>query len=896
MIVFNVLLEQQNFNFGLLQPNYYYSVIKLKYYLFRNISGGTMKPIRNQLIRLAVLGCLTSTLTITASAQNTIEEVYVTATKRQQTLQEVPVAVSVTDADTIEKAQILDIQDLQSVVPSLRITQLQSSANTNFVIRGFGNGANNAGIEPSVGVFIDGVYRSRSAGAISDLPNLERVEVLRGPQSTLFGKNASAGVISVVTAKPSQDFSGSAELTLGNFGQTVLRGDVTNGITENLAFSLSGSVNQRDGYFDDLVSGQEANERDRYGVRGQLLWTPTENSEFRVIADHNSLDENCCGVTNLQNGPTGGAVALLGGTLVPDDAFSYAYAINEPSANALEDNGISLQGKLSSDDYDLISITSQRFQRLDTAQDSDFTSLDILGKNSLNQDIDTFTQEFRISSAGDTDINWMLGYFLLKEDVSAVTDIQFGNDFRAYADVLTGNTTGNPANGALGAIEGALFGPAAVGNVFQAPGTGAVDTSTQENTSQSLFGQVDWQLSDSLVATFGLNHTRDEKEVRVTQANTDVYSSIDLFNDFGGAIPNAFFGQAFFDATNLAPTAANVGFVNTLPAGAFGAAFPGSGAQLIAALQAGVTAGIQGLQGLQFLPPFLNYPNGVEDGQSKDSATTYTVRLAADVNDNANAYISIGTGFKATSWNLSRDSRPFPTSIQDLTDAGLITSNLTTGTRFASPEDAKVLEIGYKAKYDKGALNLAAFTQSIEGFQSNIFTGTGFALANAGKQTTFGFEWDGLYQATDNLTLTTAGTYLSAKYDSFPGATGLNGPTDLSGQVAAGIHPLSMSTSATYDMEFSNGWNGFLRADYLYESSVRMLDNVPEELATRQVNTLNAAFGVEMQNGWQATLWGRNITDDQYLLSAFPTTIQAGSYSGYPNQPRTYGLTVKKNF
>ena len=105
-----------------------------------------------------------------------------------------------------------------------------------------------------------------------------------------------------------------------------------------------------------------------------------------------------------------------------------------------------------------------------------------------------------------------------------------------------------------------------------------------------------------------------------------------------------------------------------------------------------------------------------------------------------------------------------------------------------------------------------------------------------------------------------------------------------------------MSTSATYDMEFSNGWNGFLRADYLYESSVRMLDNVPEELATRKVNTLNAAFGVEMQNGWQATLWGRNITDDQYLLSAFPTTIQAGSYSGYPNQPRTYGLTVKKNF
>ena len=132
-----------------------------------------------------------------------LEEIIVTASKRQQTLQETPIAVSVTGADTIEKARVLDISDLQTIVPSLRVTTLQTSSNTNFVIRGFGNGANNAGIEPSVGVFIDGVYRSRSAAAIGDLPRLQRVEVLRGPQSTLFGKNASAGVISVVTAPPS---------------------------------------------------------------------------------------------------------------------------------------------------------------------------------------------------------------------------------------------------------------------------------------------------------------------------------------------------------------------------------------------------------------------------------------------------------------------------------------------------------------------------------------------------------------------------------------------------------------------------------------------------------------------------------------------------------------------
>ncbi|MGC4090186.1 MAG: TonB-dependent receptor [Polyangiaceae bacterium] len=129
-------------------------------------------------------------------------EIVVTATKREQTLQDVPVAVTVTTAATIERAKIRDLKDLGAVVPSLRVGERQNSANTNFFIRGFGNGANNAGIEPSVGVFIDGVYRSRTASQISDLPDIERIEVLRGPQSTLFGKNASAGVISIITKKP----------------------------------------------------------------------------------------------------------------------------------------------------------------------------------------------------------------------------------------------------------------------------------------------------------------------------------------------------------------------------------------------------------------------------------------------------------------------------------------------------------------------------------------------------------------------------------------------------------------------------------------------------------------------------------------------------------------------
>ena len=149
-------------------------------------------------------------------AQQNVEEVIVTATKTEKTLQEVPVAVSVVTADTIEKANITDIYDLRSIVPALDSRRFTTPTEATYVIRGFGNGSYNPGIEPSVAVFIDGVYRSSMQAQIADLPAIERIEVLRGPQSTLFGKNATAGVINVVTKKPSFDESGYVSTSIGS--------------------------------------------------------------------------------------------------------------------------------------------------------------------------------------------------------------------------------------------------------------------------------------------------------------------------------------------------------------------------------------------------------------------------------------------------------------------------------------------------------------------------------------------------------------------------------------------------------------------------------------------------------------------------------------------------------
>ncbi len=232
------------------------------------------------------------------AASTALDEIIVTATKREQTLQDVPISVSVTGALAVERAQIRDLIDLQSLVPSLKVSQFNSVGQTNFVIRGFGNGNGNDGIESSVGVFIDGVYRSRSSAALDDLPEIERIEVLRGPQSTLFGKNVSAGAISIVTKKPEFEFGGKAEVSLGNFGLKQVKGTITGPISDTLALRVSGSVNKRDGYATNVITGNDVNNRDRWSMRADALWLPNDKTSIRMIADYNKITEICCAVVS----------------------------------------------------------------------------------------------------------------------------------------------------------------------------------------------------------------------------------------------------------------------------------------------------------------------------------------------------------------------------------------------------------------------------------------------------------------------------------------------------------------------------------------------------------------------------------------------------------------------
>lgn len=797
-----------------------------------------------------------------------LEEIIVTASKRPQTLQSTPIAVSVTGADTIEKARVLDISDLQSVVPSLRVTTLQSSSNTNFVIRGFGNGANNAGIEPSVGVFIDGVYRSRSAAAIGDLPRLQRVEVLRGPQSTLFGKNASAGVISVVTAAPSYESEGRVEVQYGNYDQKLVKAYVTGGLSDTFAMSLSGSWNKRDGYITATNAGvPDLNDRDRFNVRTQALWEPSEGVTFRLIADYSEIDEICCGVTNIVNGPTAGAIiALAGAGSVLDDAnpFAYTSPINEIPINKIEDGGVSLQGDFDFDGWSITSISSYRSNDSLNDTEPDYTGAEILDSAFNEANIDTYTQEIRFTSTGDNKVDWMFGGFYFKEDITQVQGLEYGDAARPYISLLA---TGGTSTAFFDGLEPILGIPA--GSAFNGD-TITRETFTQDNEAYSLFATLDIHLNDRTTLTGGLNYTNDKKTVTGSTVNGDVFSNVNL--------RDAFFGATFFGSTGLAPTPENIAFIESVA--------PGTSA----AIEAGIAPSVAGLRPLQFQPQFVAFPNSVEDGRSSDDKLTWTARLSYEMSDNVNVYFSAATGYKATSWNLSRDSRPFASDAAALGAAGLLQTNQDFRTRFAGPEEATVYELGLKARFDRGAINVAIFDQTLNGFQSNIFLGTGFTLTNAGKQSTKGVELDATWSPINELTFTFAGTYLDPLFDSF-----VDGPGgDLSGTRPAGIHEFSMTSSATYNHDFDSGAFGYIRADWLYESDVQVVDNIPG--INRKVNQFNASAGITFENGVGLAVFARNIFNDEYFLSAFPGVIQAGTFNGYVNTPRLWGVSLTYDF
>ena len=850
---------------------------------------------------------------VPAAEEDYGNEIVVTATKREQTLQDVPIAVSVTTAASIERAQIRDLKDLSTLVPSLRVAERQTSANTNFFIRGFGNGANNAGIEPSVGVFVDGVYRSRSAAQITDLPDVQRVEVLRGPQSTLFGKNASAGVISIITQKPKFTFGGNVEASYGRYNAMVIKGVVTGPLSETVAASLAAGYNKRDGYNENLATGVRVNDRNRWFIRGQLLFEPQDNLKIRLIGDYGKIDEVCCGVFSVLTGARTGILTnpLIGGGQVnpANQAFENKLYFNTNPTNKIDNYGFSGQIDYEFGPATLTSITAYRKTKLRSRFDIDFTSADLLsGANVGRMDLKTFTQELRLSANFVDRVNVLVGAFYFNEKVDQGGDLAWGSRARAYADALVRNTPGSTTN--IPALEG-LFGavtgnPARYINQFFAQGQGLVESETMKDENFSIFGQVDFEVADRLTLTGGVNYTNDKKRYTIGVVTNDVFASLNL--------------PALRTAAANAGIAQTIGGLLGVPGGLASAAqiaaFAGANPAGFAQIQTGAlaqTATILGLKPLQFLPPILGIPNAVENGRTSDDKFTFTARLAYDISDQLNGYVSYATGYKASSIDLSRFSRPDASIGAALTAAGVALPNQEFGSRLAGPENSAVLEGGLKGQWQSVSANVAVFYQNIKGFQSNIFVGDRFVLRNAGKQSVWGVEFESQFKPVQPLTLGLAMTFLHPKYDDFSNsAFGI-----LTGTRPSDIPGFSGTISADYDHALANDDHVLFHADFHHESKVQVIEGLPAfattnpltgevinaqpaldaaKAFTREVNELNASISYAMSNGLELTIWGRNLTNNRYINTIFDLPAQAGSVSAYTNQPLTWGGSVRFRF
>lgn len=425
-----------------------------------------------------------------------LDEIIVTAQKREQSFEDVPFSVNVVGAEQLENATVTDVFSLRAQVPSLDIRAVNPpSAGASFSIRGLGTSVFNLGFESSVGTFIDGVYRARSGlAATSDFLDMERIEVLAGPQGTLFGRNTTAGVINMVTRAPQHENSLSAQADYNNWDQLTLQATGNFTASDAAAFRVSAYSSSGDGYIEDPGRNDSYANRGRWMVRGQALIEPTDALSIRLIADYGEADENTVMPIRIVNDPgaTPGNVTLANavGSCVPNpvDPDRIVACNNIAPSYSVEDWGFSGEINYDFGSVTLTSITSYREFSDFFNGDNDFIGVQVIDTNQT-VDVSTFSQEFRLAGStgeGAGSLDWILGAYYSDEEIGRT------NEF-IWSDQIAST------------FVGFVFGYAGRQRAF-------LDTFEQSGQSTALFAHGTYNATDRLSLTAGVRFTSDEKD------------------------------------------------------------------------------------------------------------------------------------------------------------------------------------------------------------------------------------------------------------------------------------------------------------------------------------------------------------------------------------------------
>lgn len=854
-----------------------------------------------------------------------IEEVVVYAQKRAQNIMDVPVAVTAVTGQMMEDSGIKDVFDLQQNVPSLLVGASQTATTSFFQIRSIGSTSNNFGVESSVGLYVDGVYRSRQSSMINDLVDVEAVEVLRGPQGTLFGKNTAAGAIQVRTVAPSQTADAFVDLTAGDFGLVKLSAAANLPLTDALAFRGTIFTSKRDGYVSDDNFGADVhNDRDRIGVRAQLAYEGDNDFNMRLIADYAEIDEKCCvGVSRVDflysrasvaaGAPSPGTDAILlglGGTVFtgypyPDallsalpappgtivtgagfDEYRVRYDTLPVSKN--EDSGLSLElNKTLDNGMTLTSVSAYRaFDTFDLI-DVDFTDVPLLSRTN-DAEQSSFSQEFRLAGEFGSGSNFVAGVYYFGQDIDQKTRITAENFDPGVATTLgVPNVPGLPFSLYLGNLPPIQTIAAGVDNVAGnlggalpylpagspgVPGAWSFDDVTQDHSGWAAFAQTDIAMGDDFVLTLGARYTDEEKDIAALYTQ-----NLPLDPD---ARPN--FGLIGIQLCSLDPTCAP-----TLP--------PGSPVfDPVASVPVFAPFSIDGWASYRF-DPLVPRPNLT--ASLKDDQFTGNAKLSWFASDAVMLYASYATGFKSGGTNTDRINPAFE--------------------QVFGPETSKSLEIGLKGDFGPVRLAFAVYDAQYDDFQANSFTGTGFNLQNAGKLDTQGIEAEFHWIPFDTFTVEGFYSHNEGKYksfmsgtcwDAYPAHTGMSDPG-----LPANFNPIVMpevcnrsGVALPYNPEdraflaltkdFPIGDNNlFIRGEYTYRSELFTDGDVDPFTLQDSFSLVNLRIGLDL-TAWNAniTAWGRNITDERYFVGSFDAPAQDGRMNSYPGEPSTYGVTFRK--
>ena len=826
------------------------------------------------------------------------DTIVVTATLREADVQDIPIAVTAVQPEALERQGVADIKTLSSISPSINIQSSQTETQgTSIKIRGVGTTGNNTGLESSVGVFIDGVYQSRPGVALGDLVDVERLEVLRGPQGTLFGRNTSAGALNVTTKRADvTKTEGFANVSYGNYDFKNIQAGINAPVIQDVAaVRLVGTWRDRDGYLKS-ATGAESNDRNRWMLRGQFVAEPSVDLSIRILADYSNVDEKCCDAVIMRETELQPTFAFHGLTNDGVDQ-SGPSALKNLSTNAQQYLNSSTQWGMSGEirwelgAAKLTSITAYRDFSSESSQD-DFVSLlnYSVGRKGVTaapntpkngDDIQTFTQELRLQGkAFDDRIDWLIGGFYGKEDIVAQGVMTLGADFQR------GVSAGN-----FGTVAGVnpLFALTALGNngvPVNAAGAYAVNKFDQKATTFSFFTHNVISLTDRLTLTAGARYVSEKKDGSFDQlAASNGACQASVNGVLAGRVPAAL--RAGLVGLNCFPFVAPVDLVAP------------------AALGGGLAS--------RLLPVPREWAQTF-----KDNELTYTAQLSYKPTDDLMVYGSVSHGFKSGGFNLDATAA-------NLINSGAVLAGLAAGAPvapvYASPafnsEKVDAYELGLKATIGRVNANIALFQMDMSDFQVLEFTGVQFTTFNVAGARSRGFEVEVFGRLSDNLSLNGSVTHAIAKYDAncTAGVAAGNLPSVslLCGKDLTNAPRWTGVGGLTYEGAFMNkGWSFSANVNASYSGSRRTTTQAVERLSSGAIVPLpfdiqedyvkvNARIGfTDPTERYTLEIWATNLTNEitRGITSNTPLRGAGGARSriGFVEEPRMYGITVRSKF